>query len=301
MAGRRPSRYAIVGNTASVRAGLTFGAEREGVSLSQAAATATGTTVGVRDIPLILLAPRGVFARIEDVGLCGWPLLTLLVVVTLIGHATIQTGLIDRQVDQSVNKSIAVIDSQQRDVVERSALREMYAEARKAGEFQKLLTRMQVVVAAPVSTLASVLLIAAVLYGAVALTGRKPEWYTLLTICVFAAFVEALRLLMSLALMLRFASLEVDTSLAPLGRMLLAERANMDPLALAAIPAALTAVDPFRIWFWLLIIIGLSATRQMRGWRAWLVCTLCWMIGGGVRSAIAIAIAFGAAKAMAGG
>lgn len=264
--------------------------------MSEASATATGTTVGVRDIPLVLLAPRGVFARIEDIGLCGWPLLILLVVVTLIGHATIQTGLIDRQVDQSVNERIAVLDSRQRDVVERSALSELYAEARKAGEFEKLLTRMQVVVAAPVSTLASVLLIAAVLYGAVALTGRKPEWYTLLTICVFAAFVEALRLLTTLALMLRFASLHVDTSLAPLGRMLLAERENMDPNALAAIPALLTAVDPFRIWFWLLIIIGLSATRQLRGWRAWLVCVLCWMVGGGVRSAIAV----GVTKAMAG-
>ena len=48
------------------------------------------------------------------------------------------------------------------------------------GEFKRLLTRIQVVVAEPMRVLATILLISAVFYGAVALTGRKPEWHTLL-------------------------------------------------------------------------------------------------------------------------
>lgn len=255
-------------------------------------------TVGVRDIPLVMLAPRRLFARVEDVTAWGWPLLILLTAVTLIGYAMVQTGLIDREVDRQVRAAIAQIDSTQRDVVERSALREMYAEQYKLGEFNKLLTRIQVIVAEPAKALASVLLIAAVLYGVVALTGRKPEWHTLLTICVFAAFIDVLRLLMTLALMLHHGTLEVHTSLVMLP-WLLADTQSADPAGLAGLSALLIAVDPFRIWFWLVVIAGLRITAQLRGWRAWTTCVLCWLIPAGVRSALAVAAVSSAAQAAA--
>jgi len=244
--------------------------------------------VGVRDIPLTLLAPRRLFTRVEDVAVWRWPLLILLTAVALIGYATVQTGLIDREVERRVRERIDQIDSQQHDVVELSALREMYEKERKRGEFQRLLTRMRIVVAEPAKVLAWVLLIAALLYGVVALTGRKPEWHTLLTICVFAAFIDVLRLLMTLGLMLRYATLEVDTSLALL-TPLIADPDEAAPAALAALSGMLSALDPFRIWFWLAVVIGLSATCQLRGWRAWLTCSLCWLTAAGARCALAVA------------
>ena len=91
--------------------------------MSKSGESRTRRTVGVRDIPLVLLAPRRLFRRVEDVGAYGWPLVLLLTGVTLIGWATVQTGLIDRQVDQRVNERIAEVDRTQRDVVERSELR----------------------------------------------------------------------------------------------------------------------------------------------------------------------------------
>ena len=267
--------------------------------MSELVDPAARKTVGIRDILRVLVTPRRVFARVEDVAAWGWPLAILLTAVTLIGYATVETGLITREVDRQVRDRIAEIDRTQRDVVERSALREMYEREWKKGEFEKLLAQIGVVVAEPAKALASLLLIAVLLYGVVALTGRKPEWHTLLTICVFASFIEVLRLLTALGLMLHYGTLEVYTSLAPLTRYM-AQGHGANPKAVAAVAGLLSAVDPFRIWFWLVVATGVSATAQLRGWRAWTVCGLCWLIAAGGRCALEIAKvpgAFGGAAA----
>lgn len=261
---------------------------------------ATRRPVGVLDIPLVLTAPRRLFSRVEDVAVWGWPLLILLTAVTLVGYATVQTGLIDREIDVAVRESIAQIESTQRDVVERSALRDMYEQEYKKGEFEKLLTRMKVVVAEPVTALATVLLVAAVLYGIVALTGRKPEWHTLLTICVFAGFIDLLRLLVTLGLMLRYHSLEVDTSLALLVPIVAAER-HLTPPVIATWSGLLSGLDPFKLWFWVVVMVGLSVTSQLRGWRLWLICGLCWLAAAGARCGLAAMVALSTTDAGAVG
>ncbi len=260
-----------------------------GYDLAETSEGSVRRTVGVRDIPLVLLAPRRVFARVEDVAAWGWPLVLLLTFVTLIGYATVETGLIDREVDRTVGEAIARIDSQQRDVVERSALREMYDNEYKQGEFTKLLERIRVILAEPAAALATALTVAAFLYGVTALTGRKPEWHTLLTICVLAGFIDALRLLARLGLMLHCRSLEVDTSLALLTHWF-AQTPSVSPTALAVASGLLTALDPFRIWYWLVTITGLSVTSQLPGWRAWLTCGLCWLAAAGGRCGVAVAL-----------
>jgi len=268
----------------------------EGVTLSELPRVATRRTVGIRHIPLVFLAPGRLFSRVEDVPAWGWPLLVLLTIVTLSGWAMIETGLIDRQVDMAVRANIARIDSMQRDVVERSELRERYEAEYKMGEFRKLLKRMQVVVAEPLKALAVTLLGAAVLYGVVALSGRKAEWHTLLTVFVFAGFVDLLRVLIRLGLMLRFATLEIDTSLAPVVALIRPGQ-EMDPMQVAAISGVLTGLDPFRIWYWLVVIVGLATTSQLRGWRAWLVCGFCWLVGAAARCGLTVMVVSQAMKA----
>lgn len=268
----------------------------EGLSLSEMSAIATRHTVGVRDIPLIVLAPRRLFARVEDVPAWCWPLAILLTLVTLIGYATVQTGLIDREVDRRVRQRIAFIDELQRDVVERSALRDLYDREYKQGQFEKLLTRIQVIAAEPAKALASAFLVAAVFFGMVALSGRKAEWHTLLTICVYAGFIDMLRLLLHLALMLRYETLEVYTSLTPLIPWIL-DVQKAQPALTLSVWAGLDAVDPFRIWYWAVVLIGLAVTEQLRGWRAWLIALSCWLIGAGARTAIQAAMAMGVAAA----
>jgi len=239
-----------------------------------------------------LWSPQRAFAQVEDVPRYGWSLLLILATVTLIGYATVQTGLIDRAVDLRVQTRIAAIDEMQRDIVERSALREMYEQQRKQGEFERVVMRIVAVAAEPAALLATILLIAAVLFGAVAVTGRKAEWHTLLTVVVFASAVDVIGRVVRFAFMLRFQSLEVETSLAPLVRQAMSPGAG-GPQAAAALAGLATALDPFRIWFWVVVVIGLAATRQLSGWRGWTWCTACWLIGGLVRAAVAAGSAGG--------
>lgn len=270
--------------------------------VSGIAAMKADSSVGVTDIPRVFFTPGKVFARVEDVSAWTWPLVILLTLVTLMGWATVQTGLIDRQVDLQVRERIAQIDEQQRDVVARSELRELYEREYQTGEFWKLLARIQVVAAEPAKALATALLVAAVLYGVVALTGRKPEWNALLTICVFAGFVEVLRMAVVLGLMLSFRTLHVDTSLAPLMRLWVEPaQVTVEQLPqLAATAGLLSAVDPFRMWYWALLFVGVRATRQLGGWRAGLVCGLGWLLAASGRAMVAAGSASGAAMSSGG-
>lgn len=248
--------------------------------------TTTRTTIRIRDIPIVLLAPTRVFRRVEDVVAYGWHLTILLVTITLLGLATIETGLVDREVDNQVQQKIAEIEKQQFDVVERSKLSTMIQDAKKEGEFLRLMTRIQVIAANPLALLCTVLLLSALFYAAVALTGKKPEWHTLLTIFVFAGFTTVVGSFIRLGFMLHFRTLEVDTSLAPLVKWMAFEGNNAGVTS-ALLAGLFTAFDPFRIWFWLVAIIGLSTTAQLRGWKVWTLCVLLWLSAAGIRGVMA--------------
>ena len=75
-----------------------------------------------------------------------------------------------------------------------------------------------------------------------------------------------------LLMMIRFETEFVDTSLAPLARLMHVADASAAP-PVAGLAGLLTAVDPFRIWFWLILAIGLMTTSQLRGWKVWLSCS----------------------------
>ena len=49
------------------------------------------------------------------------------------------------------------------------------------------------VAAAPLGLLVSIMVISSLFYAAVALSGRKPEYHTLMSICTYAAVVEVFR------------------------------------------------------------------------------------------------------------
>jgi hypothetical protein len=130
-----------------------------------------------------------------------------------------------------------------------------------------------VIVFTPTYTLASFLFIASILYALVALTGRKPEYHTLMSICVYSGFIVLAGCVVRLGMVLYYRTTEVDTSLG----MLRAPGA----------PTPLSGVDPFRIWFWVLVAIGLVVTRQLGRRMAIVSCTLMGLIAVGVRVALA--------------
>ena len=257
--------------------------------------------VGLAQVPLALIAPRRLFGRVEDVPGYGWSLVVLLVLMGLTGYATVQTGLIDRETERALNKDIAELEEQQVDVTQRSVLKQQIEQAREASEFTRLMSQWVVVLARPLGTLTTVLVLAALIYAVVALTGRKPEWHTLLTVFVFAGYVDLIGEIVRLAMMMHYETLDVGTSLAVLTRLVNPEEFQamidsggqqvtgsqaMAPLAMMS--GILTALDPFRLWYWVVVIKGLSATSQLRGWKVWLTCAMFWMMAAGARSLAAV-------------
>jgi len=162
------------------------------------AATATNTnpaSLGVRHALLVVTAPRRLFARIADNGAYGSALATLLLLIVLIGYAQIQTGLIDRDIDVQTEQELKELEDTQGQLIDRIEFRNRMETIQQKGTFLKTMTRLGVLIATPVYFLASFLLIASGLYAVVALTGRKPEYHTIMSICVFAGFVESVTLI----------------------------------------------------------------------------------------------------------
>ena len=226
-------------------------------------------TLGLRHAAMVFTSPRRVFSLVEDTGAYGWALATLLVLVMLVGVATVQTGLIDADVDRQTEKQRAAFEEQRGELVDRVELRESFENIAKTGEFNKTILRIGVIGLAPIEMIASFLLISSVLYAVVALTGHKPEWHTLMSICVYAGFIELAAYVLRLVMMLYYRTSEVSTSLA-----------GLDPADGVNLWAA---VDPFRIWFWVLVVIGLTVTRQLKWVAALASCLVMFIATHGVR------------------
>jgi len=231
--------------------------------------------LGLRDTLAVYAAPRRVFARVEDTGAYGWALVVLLVLITLIGYTKVQTGLIDQVVDRQTGQRLAELEKSQGQLVDRVQLKDRLDAIRKQGEFTKTMSRLGATVASPAYMLASFLLIASVLYAAVAMTGRKPEYHTLMSICVYAGFIDLAAYLLTLGMMFYYRRIDVDTSLAA--------------LAAPGKPTVLAAIDPFQIWFWVLVAMGLTITHQLSRRMAVATCTLLCLVGAGGRAAMAFA------------
>lgn len=224
---------------------------------------------GVADALSVFTAPAGLFRRIEDTGAYGWPLTVLVGLTLLIGFAQVRTGLIDRVVDQQTERELAVYEQSQSGLVDRVELKERMDDIRKNGEFLKLMRRMQAIVAGPIWTVVSLLVISSLLYAAVALSGRKPEYHTILSIGVYAGFIELAAGLLRLVMMVLYRTTDVDTSLA-----MLAEPGKATILA---------AFDPFRFWFWIVLAIGMVVTQQLSRRMAIISCATMCLLATGAR------------------
>jgi hypothetical protein len=238
----------------------------------------TGGGLSLRHVPWVITRPSALFARVEDTGAYGSALVTLLALLVLLGYAKVQTGLIDRVVDQQTESRLAELEQTQYGLVDKLELKDAMDNVRKAGQFNKMIQRLAAVVITPVGMLASFLLISSVLYAAVALSGRKPEWHTLMAICVYAGFIDLAAYGLRLAMMLAYRTTQVDTSL-----RMLSEPDKPSPWA---------GVDPFRIWYWVLVVMGLTITRQLSRRAAVAACSVMF----GLATAMIIALEYAPRK-----
>jgi len=205
--------------------------------------------LGLQHLPMVITRPAAVFSRAEDTGAYGPALVIMLALTVLLGYAEVQTGLIDRVVDQQTEQQLAELEKAQSGVVDRLQLRDAMDAVRKNGQFMQTLSRLGAIVLTPMYMLTSFLVISSILYAFVAMSGRKPEWHTLMSICVYAGVIEIIALVLRLAMMMSWRTTHVDTSLRMLGEL--------------GKPTFWGAIDPFRIWYWVLIAIGVTTTRQL--------------------------------------
>lgn len=238
------------------------------------ATQANSSALGLAHVPLMFVAPGAVFRRIAETGRYGWTLAAWVLLTTLIGWVTVQTGLIDREVDRRTRSALAALEREQIDLLSRTELSERLEKIRKSAEFTKLITRGAAMVSTPVGLVASVMLIAALLFVVVASAGNKAEYPTLVAVCVHAAVVDVLAAGLRLAMMLCYRTVEVDTSL---GLLVPASEQT------ATLKSILSAIDPFRAWFWVLVGIGLVVTGQLSRRAAVTTCVIFWLIATGVR------------------
>ena len=95
-----------------------------------------------------------------------------------------------------------------------------------------------------------------------------------MAVCAYSAVVDVLAAGLRLARMLCYRTIDVDTSLG-----LLVSRSPEPGVA----QTILSAIDPFRAWFWVLLGLGLVVTGQLSRRAAVITCVLCWLIAAGVR------------------
>ncbi|MFH0980726.1 MAG: YIP1 family protein [Planctomycetota bacterium] len=234
----------------------------------------SSSALGLHIAPLVLVAPGSVFVRVAENARYGWTLGALVLLTTWIGWATVQTGLIDREVERKTLKALADLEREQSDLLNRSELSERMEKIRKSGEFTKLIARGATILARPAVRVASLALIAALLFAVVALVGKKPDYSTLIAICVYSAVVDLLADGLRLAMMLVYRTMEVDTSLG-----LFVPGAE----GYRTLKTILSAVDPFCAWFWILVAVGLVVTGQLSRRAAVMICVLFGLVVTGVR------------------
>jgi hypothetical protein len=224
---------------------------------------------GLSDAPLVFVAPAGLFSRVEDTATYAWTLIVLLCLVTLVGYLRVQTGLIERVVDQQTEHELAMLETAQRDLVDRVSLREQMENVRKNATFTKLMGRLQAIVVTPVYMLVSILLVSSLLFAAVALTGRKPEYHTLLHVCVYAAFIDLAAHVLQLLMMIAYRTVQVGTSL--------------DMLMPPGKAPYLAALDPMVLWYWLVVYKGVTVTQQLSRRAALATCLSLLVLASAVR------------------
>ncbi|MFH1416938.1 MAG: YIP1 family protein [Planctomycetota bacterium] len=225
--------------------------------------------LGLRHIFWVYVKPLALFRRVEDSGKYGWALAILLGLNLLTGYMQVQTGLIDRVGAERTEQQLAELERTQFHLIDRMEMKERMEEIRKQGEFTNLMARLGAIVLSPLHMLVSILLISSLLYAAVALTGRKPEYHTLMSVCVYAGYFVLLAHVLRLAMMLAYRTVDVAT--------------NLGMFAPAQETTWLAAIDPFRIWFWVLVAMGLTVTQQLSRRVAIVSCSLMCLAAAGAR------------------
>jgi hypothetical protein len=207
------------------------------------------------DLVTLFLMPTQLFRRLPVVNRGGAALALLLVFQVSYAIGVISTGVLDYEIDIQTEKQASQQAILQEGEQKSKELDQALESLDKAAIFSKLLARVVLVIGEPLRLLVGIGLLAGLLFVAVALFGGKPDFSVLAGLVVFASWVEVPRLALRLYLLSQIGASRVDTSAAAFVH----HTAQGLPVYLL-----LRQLDPFALWFWILVGLGLVTSGQLQ-------------------------------------
>jgi hypothetical protein len=230
--------------------------------LEEATSKQTGSLA--QDIFAVFFRPTTLFRELPRTNRVASALILLMVLYALYGLGLYATGVLNYEIDVQTQTQISGLRQHPPAKDDAAKFTAALETIEKGSVFQKELSRVLLLAGGPVQLCLSVGVLSALLFLVVALRGSKPNFQVLLGVTTFASYVEVPRLLMQLVLTAQLHVSRVETSAAAffsradvgLGNYLLLRR-----------------LDPFEVWYYVLVGLGLYHTGQLK--RRWAIVTAC--------------------------
>jgi hypothetical protein len=208
-----------------------------------------------RDILWVFTRPADLFNELPVCNRAAPALLVLLLVQLAFAGLIISTGVKDYEIETHTQKEITKVRQYFKgEEGAEEKLTSSIDSLEKNAVFTKLMTRVGLLLGGPLRQCVNIGLLAGILFIVVALRGGKPNYQLLLGIAVFAAYVEVPRMLMQVVLISQLQTSRVETSLAAF---------FMRPNVSFPLYLFLRRFDPFFIWYYVLVGLGLTRTGQL--------------------------------------
>ncbi len=212
------------------------------------------------DLVRLFTSPGALFANLPLVNRAGGALLVLLAAQLAAAAVIVATRVHDYEVSARAEQDSNRIAEQLKGDENSEELTKALEAREKQAVFDKMFGRVRLFVGDPLRLLLGIAVVASLCFLAVSLGGAaKADFRVLWGVVVFASCVELPRLLVRVVLVAGVHASRVETSLAA---FLPGQRAGLAAFLL------LRRLDPFELWYWALVGLGLWKTGQMSGRRA---------------------------------
>lgn len=216
----------------------------------------------VQQIAWVYVAPGKLFANLTEQPQL-WPVLGILVLASsLLTWARIATGVGAYEVDLWTEHQIARTAEREHGTMPQGQLDDQLRSLDRGRDFWKFLAALEDWGKGPLRLVLATIILSTLLYALVSLVGERANTAVIYAIVLFAMYVEIPRMALEVVLIQITGTTRVDLSAAAF-----IHNTSVDVL----IYALLRQLDPFQIWFWILVGLGLDKTRQAQGKTAALV------------------------------
>jgi hypothetical protein len=234
------------------------------------------------DLVRLFTSPGALFADLPVVNRAGGALLVLVAAHLVAAALLVSTHVTDYEISaRAEQESNRAAEQLKGDENSEELARALEAQDKKA-VFDKLFARVLLFVGGPLRLLIGIATVASLLFLTVALWGTgKADFRLLWGVVVFASCVELPRLAVRVILVAGVHATRVDTSLAA---FLPGPRAGLAAFLL------LRRFDPFEVWYWALVGLGLWKTGQLSGRRALVVALVLGLLAALVQGCLDVGL-----------